>query len=135
MIADIKTKHGATYRELVHNLAEIQEICYAVAILNAASLRVQVGQGAHAGDRRGPYDVRQEASDAELALLKRRGRRGEVVVDTQNEYHVTIAPPEPDVRALIANWSPSSRRPGLVPRSVKEGASLEEKFLEVTKRA
>ncbi len=135
LIADIKTKHSATLIVSSHNLAEIQEICDAVAILNNGKL-VECKSVKELTQATGVVRMTfgKKLSDEQLALLKRQAGVGEVTVDTQNEYHITMAlAPDQTTDALIGNLVSELAKAGLVPRSVKEGASLEEKFLEATK--
>ena len=59
-----------------------------------------------------------------------------VTVDTQGEYNLEVTPPAGQTQEqLIGNLVSELAKQGIVPRSVKEGASLEEKFLEVTGHA
>ena len=59
-----------------------------------------------------------------------------VTVDTTNEYSVELRPdPGKTVDKLLCDIVIALAQNGLVPRTVREGTSLEEKFLEVTSPA
>jgi ABC-type multidrug transport system ATPase subunit len=136
LISDIKQKADATLVISSHNLAEIQELCAAVAILDAGKLvecRTVAELTASHGIVRMTFG--RKLADAELGVLQRQPGVGAVHVDTQGEYNLelrAIAGQTQDqhIGQLVAELA----KVGLVPRSVKEGASLEEKFLAVTGR-
>jgi len=78
----------------------------------------------------------RKLTEPEWALL--RGQPGIVAVhvDTQGEYNLEVQPANGQTQEqLIGVLVAELAKQGLVPRSVKEGASLEEKFLEVTGHA
>ncbi len=134
LINDIKRKADATLIISSHHLAEIQELCAAVAILDHGKLvenRTIAEITQSTGHVR--FTFGRRLVDAELSVLKAQPNVGEITVDTQGEYTVELKPTAaqtPD--QLIGTLVSELAKNGLVPRSVKEGASLEEKFLEVT---
>jgi ABC-2 type transport system ATP-binding protein len=137
MINDIKTKANATLIVSSHNLAEIQEMCGAVAILDVGKL-VECRSVAELTESKGVVRMTfgRKLSELEWALLRQQPGVVAVHVDTQGEYNLEVQPAngqtqEQLIGALVAELA----KQGLVPRSVKEGASLEEKFLEVTGHA
>ncbi len=135
LINDIKRKADATLVISSHNLAEIQEMCAAVAILDHGKL-VEHKTVAEITQSTGHvrFTFGRRLVDAEVAVLNAQPGIGAVTVDTQGEYTVELRPtaaqtPDQLIGVLVAELAKN----GLVPRSVKEGASLEEKFLEVTR--
>jgi ABC-type multidrug transport system ATPase subunit len=137
LVRDIKTQHNATLVISSHDLREIQELCASVAIIDRGVLK-ECRSIAELTEIKGVvrFHFGRRLTDAERDLVVNQpGVRG-VEVDTQDEYSVQIQPAEGQtVQQLIAVLVATLAGQGLVPRSVKEGASLEEKFLEVTKRA
>jgi ABC-2 type transport system ATP-binding protein len=137
LINDIKHKAEATLVVSSHNLAEIQELCAAVAILDRGKLvecRSIAELTASTGVVR--FTFAKKLGEADVALLKRQPGVVSVHVDTQGEYNLEIQPATSQSQDdLIAQLVGELAKAGLVPRSVKEGASLEEKFLQVTGRA
>ncbi len=134
LINDIKRKANATLIISSHHLAEIQELCAAVAILDHGKLvenRTIAEITQSTGHVR--FTFGRRLGDAEMSIMKAQPNVGEITVDTQDEYTVELRPTasqtsEQMISALVSELAKN----GLVPRSVKEGASLEEKFLEVT---
>jgi ABC-type multidrug transport system ATPase subunit len=134
LVNDIKHKAKATLIISSHNLAEIQEMCGAVAILNNGKL-VEYKSVAELTAATGVVRMTfgRVLQDAELAKLKALPGVGTVVVDTAHEYSIELVlatgqTSDQLIGALVSELA----KGGLVPRSVKEGASLEEKFLEAT---
>ncbi|HEX7837556.1 MAG TPA: ABC transporter ATP-binding protein [Kofleriaceae bacterium] len=137
LINDIKQKADATLVISSHNLAEIQELCAAVAILDAGKL-VECKSVAELTASHGVVRMTfgKKLGDAELGLLQGQPGVTAVHVDTQGEYNLELLPAAGQTRdQLIGQLVAELAKAGLVPRSVKEGASLEEKFLEVTRRS
>jgi ABC-2 type transport system ATP-binding protein len=136
LINDIKRKANATILISSHNLAEIQEMCAHVAILNNGKL-VEYRSVKELTQATGVVRMTFARSlvDAEIQKLKGLPGVGSVDVDTQGEYHITLSLPSGQTSdQVIANIVAELAKAGVIPRSVKEGASLEEKFLEATAR-
>ena len=136
LINDIKTKANATILISSHNLAEIQEMCSAVAILNNGKL-VEYRTVKELTQATGVVRMTfaRPLNEGEMAKLKGIPGVGAVDVDTQGEYHITLAiPPGKTSDEIVSSIVATLAGGGLIPRSVKEGASLEEKFLEATTR-
>jgi len=136
LIKDIKQKARATLIISSHNLAEIQELCAAVAILNNGKL-VECKSVAELTQATGFVRMTfgRKLKDTELATIKGQPGVGTVDGDTQNEYAIELKlatgqTTDQLIGALVSELA----KAGLVPRSVKEGASLEEKFLEATRQ-
>ncbi|MGE0547572.1 MAG: ABC transporter ATP-binding protein [Kofleriaceae bacterium] len=136
LINEIKAKAHATLVISSHNLAEIQEMCSAVAILDNGKL-VECKSVAELTSSQGVVRMTfgRKLNEQEVGLLKAQPGVTAVNVDTQGEYNLSITPPAgQNQEQLIGQLVVELAKSGLVPRSVKEGASLEEKFLEATKR-
>jgi ABC-type multidrug transport system ATPase subunit len=137
LINEIKHKAKATLVISSHNMAEIQELCAAVAILDRGKLvehRSVAELTASTGVVR--FTFGKKLGDAEVATLKRQPGVVGVHVDTQGEYNLEIQPSNGQTQEqLIGQLVSELAKTGLVPRSVKEGASLEEKFLQATGKA
>ena len=136
LINDIKQKANATILISSHNLAEIQEMCAMVAILNNGKL-VEYRTVKELTQATGVVRMTfgRALTDAELAKLKGLPGVGSVDVDTANEYHITLNLPKgQSTDATVSNIVAELAKGGVIPRSVKEGASLEEKFLEATRK-
>jgi len=137
MINDIKTTAKATLIVSSHNLAEIQELCAAVAILDVGKL-VECRTVAELTESKGVVRMTfgRKLSELEWAVLRQQPGVVAVHVDTQGEYNLEVQPANGQTQEqLIGVLVAELAKQGLVPRSVKEGASLEEKFLEVTGHA
>ena len=137
LINDIKRDAKATLIISSHNLAEIQELCGSVAIIDRGKLKEFKSVAeltASTGVIRMTFG--HKLSDAELGVLRGQAGVGTVTVDTQGEYNIAVAlPPGLTQDQLIGQLVSELAKLGLVPRSVKDGASLEEKFLEATRKA
>jgi ABC-2 type transport system ATP-binding protein len=137
MINDIKTTAKATLIVSSHNPAEIQELCAAVAILDVGKL-VECRSVAELTESKGVVRMTfgRKLTEPEWALLRAQPGIVAVHVDTQGEYNLEVQPANGQTQEqLIGVLVAELAKQGLVPRSVKEGASLEEKFLEVTGHA
>jgi ABC-2 type transport system ATP-binding protein len=134
LINDIKTKANATLIVSSHNLTEIQELCGAVAILHNGKL-VEHKSVAELTESKGNVRMTfgRKLTDAEVAKIKGLPGVASVDVDTQHEYTLELALAQGQTtEQLIGSLVAELAKGGLIPRSVKEGASLEEKFLEAT---
>jgi len=134
LINDIKTKAKATLIVSSHNLAEIQELCAAVAILHNGKL-VEHKSVAELTESKGAVRMTfgRKLTDDEVAKVKALPGVGQVDVDTQHEYTIELVLAQGQTtEQLIGSLVSELAKGGLIPRSVKEGASLEEKFLEAT---
>jgi ABC-2 type transport system ATP-binding protein len=134
LINDIKVKAKATMIVSSHNLAEIQELCSAVAILHNGKL-VEHKSVAELTEHKGNVRMTfgRKLNELEIGRIRSLPGVGAVDVDTQHEYTIELVlaqgqSTEQLIGALVAELA----KGGLIPRSVKEGASLEEKFLEAT---
>ncbi|HSD89452.1 MAG TPA: ABC transporter ATP-binding protein [Kofleriaceae bacterium] len=137
LINDIKTKANATILISSHNLAEIQEMCAAVAILNNGKL-VEYKSVRELTKATGVVRMHFGRSLAEPEMAKLRGIPGvgKVDVDTQNEYHIALDLYQGKSNdEVVSNIVAQLAQGGIVARSIKEGSSLEEKFLEATRRS
>ncbi len=135
LINDIKQKANATLIVSSHNLTEIQELCAAVAILNNGKL-VECRSVAELTEATGFVRMTfgRKLTEPEWAKVRSLPGVGTVEVDTGNEYSIELKlAPGQTTDQLVGQLVSELAKAGIVPRSVKEGASLEEKFLEVTK--
>jgi ABC-type multidrug transport system ATPase subunit len=135
LINEIKAGAKGTLIISSHNLAEIQELCQAVAILDKGQLKEHKSVAEltqHHGVIRMTFG--RKLTDAELGTVKGQPGVSEIHVDTQGEYNINVQPAAGQTTdQLIGVLVSELAKAGLVPRSVKEGASLEEKFLEATR--
>ena len=78
----------------------------------------------------------RKLTELEWAVLRQQPGVINVTVDTQGEYNLEVTPPQNGtLEQLIGTLVSELAKQGIVPRSVKEGASLEEKFLQATGHA
>jgi ABC-2 type transport system ATP-binding protein len=133
LIKEIKRDAKATLIISSHNLNEIQEICQSVAIIDRGQLK----------ECRTVSDLTQAKgfvrltfgrplSAAEVAMLSTLPAVTGVVVDTNGEYTLRLSGGAEEQDARVGAIVGQLAATGLVPRSVKEGESLEERFLQVT---
>lgn len=135
LIKDIKKKGTGTLVISSHNMAEIQEMCDAVAILNHGKLvecRSVAELTEHTGIVRMTFG--RALADAELTFLNALPGVAAVTVDNANEYSIELKLAAGQTTdQVVGNLVSELAKRGVIPRSVKEGASLEEKFLEATR--
>jgi ABC-type multidrug transport system ATPase subunit len=135
LIRQIKKQAEATLVISSHDLAEIQQLCEMVAIIDRGILK-ECRSVAELTEQTGVvrFTFSRKLTPAETTQLEQQPGVTSVTVDTRDEYSVHLKPAEGQTTELLVgalvSWLAMH---GLVPRSVKEGASLEEKFLEVTK--
>jgi ABC-2 type transport system ATP-binding protein len=134
LISDIKVSGQGTIIVSSHDLDEMQELAQVVAILDKGKLvelKSMTELTRHEGVVRMHFG--RKLTDEEEAFIK--GLPGVVVVspDTQHEYTIGLhAQPGISTSTTIGPIVAALAGRGLIPRSVKEGASLEERFLAVT---
>jgi ABC-2 type transport system ATP-binding protein len=134
LIRDIKDKANATLVISSHDLEEIQELCGMVAIIDNGLLKECRGM-AELTETKGVvrFTFATKLTDAQRKLLEKIPGVAGVSVDTQAEYSVEMRPDAgKTVDQLLCDIVIALAQNGLVPRTVREGTSLEEKFLEVT---
>jgi ABC-2 type transport system ATP-binding protein len=137
LVREIKDKANATLVISSHDLKEIQELCTMVAIIDHGVLK-EYRSVAELTQATGVvrFTFGRKLTDDEQAKLAGLPGVAGVSADTQNEYSVDLKPADgQSTQDLIGQLVAALAVQGLIPRSVKEGASLEEKFLEVTKKA
>jgi ABC-2 type transport system ATP-binding protein len=135
LIHQIKKQAEATLVISSHDLAEIQQLCQMVAIIDRGILK-ECRSVAELTEKTGVvrFTFGRALTPAERTQLEQQPGVTSVSVDTRDEYSVHLKPAEGQTTELLVGALVSwLAQHGLVPRSVKEGASLEEKFLEVTK--
>lgn len=119
-----------------HNLAEIQEMCSHVAILDHGRL-VECNEVAAItrADKQIRMSFVRALTPAESAKVLEVAGVTEVTKDTETDYtfHLDLPRARRTQDEVIAEVVQKLLPSGLVPRSISEGASLESRFLEVTR--
>jgi ABC-2 type transport system ATP-binding protein len=133
LINQIRREAKATLVISSHNLAEIQEICQAVAIIDRGILK-ECRSVAEITQAKGfvRFTFARPLTADEVAFLKTLPSVDDAVVDTNGEYTLRLAGGAEGQEQRVATIVGQLAMKGLVPRSVKEGESLEERFLQVT---
>ena len=134
VICRVSGSIAATLIVSSHNLAEIQELCGAVAILHNGKL-VEHKSVAELTESKGNvrFTFGRKLTDEEVDKMRALPGVGQIDVDTQWEYTLELKLAQGQTtEQLIGMLVSELAKGGLIPRSVKEGASLEEKFLEAT---
>ena len=117
-----------------HNLAEIQELCDHVAILDHGKL-VASGPVAALSSAARELDLRlsRALTEDELARLRAMPSVAAVVTKTPPDYVLKLNLSDgADWDALVGRVLTALLEAGVVPRRLSEGQSLERHFLEVT---
>jgi ABC-type multidrug transport system ATPase subunit len=118
-----------------HNLAEIQEMCSHVAILDHGRL-VECNEVAAItrADQQIRMTFARALTPAESRKILEVPGVTDLTVDAENEYTLHLDLPRVGRKQdeVIADVVQKLLPGGLVPRSISEGASLESRFLEVT---
>jgi len=132
----VRLKTSATLVISSHDLDEIQEMCSHVAILDHGKL-VECGEVAaltEAG-RKVRMGFPRAMTETELAAVRAVPGVSTVAADPSEAalYLIDLAPTERGPQEIVAAIVQALLATGLVPRSVSEGASLEARFLELTR--
>jgi ABC-type multidrug transport system ATPase subunit len=134
LINEIRATAAGTMIVSSHNLAEIQELSQTVAILDRGKLvelRAMADITGHEGAVRMHFG--RPLSREEDAFVRALPGVTQVDVDTAWEYTLHLVPqPGRSAADSIGPLVAQLAGRGLIPRSVKEGHSLEERFLAVT---
>jgi ABC-2 type transport system ATP-binding protein len=133
LIKEIKRDAKATLIISSHNLNEIQEICQSVAIIDRGQLK-ECRTVSELTQAKGFVRLTfgRPLSAAEVAMLSTLPAVTGVVVDTNGEYTLRLSGGAEEQDARVGAIVGQLAATGLVPRSVKEGESLEERFLQLT---
>mgnify|MGYP000063526361 CR=1 FL=1 len=134
LVRDLQQRRRVTTLISSHNLAEIQELCDHVAILDKGKLKVagSIGEITRQG-RMIDIETRRPLSDGERARLL--GVRGIRATEERgpSRYRLVLSIPEDqtaDETVILAMRAILDM--GIAPRAMIEGNSLEEFFLSVT---
>ncbi len=134
LVRDLQRSRRVTAVISSHNLAEIQELCDHVAILDHGKLKVagpvaDITRQGHMVE----LDVRRPLSDDEMARL--RAANGVRTIEERGpmryRIHLTI-PPGSSADETVVRVMRTVLDLGIAPRAMTEGSTLEEFFLSVT---
>ena len=126
-------KAGVTLVVSSHNLAEIQKMCDAVAILDKGKLVTwsKVGDLTQA-DRVQRMTFSRALTDAEKATLLAVAGVKEIQQDGDASYRVHVDATSRPLEQLTAEIVQKLVTTGVVPRSIEDGVTLETRYLEMT---
>jgi len=126
-------KAGVTLVVSSHNLAEIQKMCDAVAILDKGKLVTwsKVGDLTQA-DRVQRMTFNRALTDAEKATLLAVAGVREVQQDGDCSYRVHVDASSRPLEQLTTEIVQKLVTTGVVPRSIEDGVTLETRYLEMT---
>jgi ABC-type multidrug transport system ATPase subunit len=136
LIVELQQSGQATTMISSHNMLEIQEICDHVAILDEGKL-VTCGsvQDITRAGRQLEMTFGRPLSDHERGAIEALAAVIRVEQRGPTRYRLAVDLTESDEEATIRSVLSTVLDLGLVPRSFKEGSSLEEFFLKVTGEA
>ena len=134
LVLAMQRERGVTTVISSHNLGEIQELCDHVAILDKGKLKAAgsvdaVTRGGHMLE----LELRRPLTSEEVAAVTAVDGVGQVVDRGPQRYRVEFAlTPEQSVDAVGGAILQQLLDSGLMPKSMREGDSLEETFLRLT---
>ena len=133
LVLEMQRERGVTTVISSHNLGEIQELCDHVAILDKGKLKAAgsvdaVTRGSHMLE----LELRRSLTSEEAAAVTAVDGVGRVVDRGPQRYRVEFAlAPEQSVDAVGGAILQKLLDCGLMPKSMREGDSLEETFLRL----
>ena len=134
LVLELRRERNVTTVISSHNLAEIQELCDHVAILDHGKVRAAGSVDAVTrGGRMLELELRRALTDGELGALAAVPGVGQVVDRGPARYRVEFdAESAPDTQQVVAAALRCLLDLDLAPKSMREGDSLEETFLRIT---
>jgi ABC-2 type transport system ATP-binding protein len=129
-------KEGVTLVVSSHNLAEIQTMCQAVAILDKGKLVTWSSvKDLTQSDTVQRITFARPLADVEIANVKSVVGVRDVIADGEMSYRIHIDPAGKTLEALQGEIVSKLVATGAIPRQIEDGVALERKFLEITKKA